>query len=157
MKNSMVEYKSPASNEELVKRWLKRAREAQLGHYAIVDKQSGKHVVLGVIIMLLTAVLGLSNVIEDVPKIYKVALGLLGAVASFISALQTFFKYEERANAHRLAAIEYGKVRRKLEVCIAASSAPDNLIDEVRVRLDELASSCPNIPEAYHIEVKERV
>jgi hypothetical protein len=153
----MSKYIPPADNAELVARWLKRVRESQLGHYAMVDNQSSKHVVLGLITIIVTACLGVTNVVTDLPQPAKVGLGLLALVASFVSAVQTFFKFEESANSHRLAAIEYGKIRRQLETAIATGASPVGLIDEIRARLDELATSSPNVSKKFHVEAKEKV
>ena len=153
----MSKYIPPSNNGELVERWLKRARESQLGHYAMVDNQSSKHVALGLITIVVTACLGVTNIVADLPQPIKIGLGLLALVASFVSALQTFFKFEESANSHRLAAIEYGKIRRQLETITATEENPAGLIDEIRTKLDELAASSPNIPERFHVEAKEKI
>jgi hypothetical protein len=121
-----------------------------------VDNQTGKHVTLGLITITITACLGVTNVFAELPEPAKIGLGILSLIASFIIAVQTFFKFEEKANAHRLAAIEYGKVRRNIEAIIAAGEIKQDMIDETRKKLDELASSTPNIPEKFHKEAKEQ-
>ncbi|NHN79709.1 SLATT domain-containing protein [Azotobacter chroococcum] len=153
----MANYTPPVDNDELAKRWLKRARESQLGHYAMVDSQSSKHVTLGLITIIITACLGITNVFTDLPEPFKIGLGILGLIASFVTAMQTFFQFEEKANSHRLAAIEYGKIRRKLEAAIASGIISTDLTNEIRARLDELAANSPNIPEKFHVETKEKV
>lgn len=152
----MEKYVAPVDNTELIARWLKRARESQLGHYAMVDNQSRKHVTLGLITISITALLGVTNVVPGLPHPITIWLGLLALVASFISAVQTFFKFEESANSHRLAAIEYGKIRRNLETAIASGENSTEFINEIRLKLDELAASSPNVSKKFHVEAKEK-
>lgn len=67
--------------------------------------------------------------------------------AAILASLQTFLGYSERAEKHRVAGAKYGAVGRELETLRAsARSESDEVISEVRKRLDALALESPNNP-----------
>lgn len=89
-------------------------------------------------------------------RIVVLALALVSAIAS---CLQIQLSYSEKAAANRLAARQYGALRRAIEV---ASELPDHSQErawqqrEIQRQWDFAASSAPNVPERIRTLAKKR-
>nr|WP_262384974.1 SLATT domain-containing protein [Pseudomonas fragi] len=133
----------------MVQRWIKRSRESQFAHYYMADILSGRNRSLGLTIIVLTSLTGITSIVSKPPENLLIVLGLASLIAAFFTSLQTFFKYEERATSHLSAGAKYAAIRRKLELIFSAGTTPDNtLLDELRKELDSLAENSPNVPKA---------
>ncbi len=152
----MSSYEPPKTDSDLLLAWLRRARESQFAHYAFADKLAWKGQTLGVPVILLTTLVGasaLSSVAaEVVPTYAKVIVGALSLLAAVLSGLQTFFKYAERADKHRVFGARYGALRRELEQ-LHSNGGKTN--DKVRQALDKLAEDAPAVPESIFRSVDE--
>ena len=56
-----------------------------------------------------------STVGQNAERWLQVTSGLLSILAAVLAALQTFFRFAERAEAHRTASVRYGSLRREIE------------------------------------------
>lgn len=106
----------------------------------------------GVPVIAITALVGTSFFASlstaAVSLVARIAVGMVSILATVLASLQTFFKYSENAEKHKIAAARFGMVRRKLEIL---SAGPDDglrtdAIREVREQLDHLAEDSPHIP-----------
>ncbi len=141
-------YTAPTTPLELAHRWIMRARESQLGHYQMAETLALRHKILGISTIILTSAAGLTSVLSSPPDQRVVFLiGVASLAAAVFSSLQTFFKYEERANSHMTAGAKYATVRRELEHEYASGAINNSAINELRLALDSLAEYSPNIPE----------
>lgn len=142
---------------DVLSRWLKRSRESQLSHHLMAEKLSGRHTLLGGVIVVVTVLSGATTIAADLGPSGKTALGLFTLFAALLTSLQTFLKFEEAANQHRLAGAEYGKVRRKLEL---AKTLPEDQCDtrlkEAEVDLNKLAQESPTVSQRIFKEALER-
>ena len=145
----MEPYVAPTSTIELVQRWLKRSRESQLAHYHMGEILSGRNKKLGIATITLTSITGLTSLLSKPPENLVLALGLASLTAAFLTSLQTFFKYEERAATHISSGAKYAATRRQLELIFASGVEPSNAtLDEIRKELDSLAEKSPNVPKS---------
>jgi hypothetical protein len=145
-------YVPPATEAELVLSWLRRARESQFSHYAAAKRLGNYGRVFGVPVIIITAILGASAfasvIAQTIPLYAKLIAGLCSVAATVLSSLQTFFRFSERSEKHRIFAAKFGAVRRELEVlCIQAQIKPSELT-AVRTRLDKLAEEAPDVTAA---------
>lgn len=104
----------------------------------------------GVPVILLTALVGTSVfasiATEAVSIEAKIAVGLLSVVATVLSSLQTFFKFSERAEKHRLYGSRSSAARRELEVVIAEGATIDaHYLATLREKLDQRAAEAPHL------------
>ncbi len=150
------EYRPPVNGDELLLKWIRRARESQKSHYDMADLLAARNRWFGIGVTALSAVVGttvfLSLVVSaDLPW-GRLLVGLVSIAAAVSAALQTFLRYAERAEAHRAAGARYGAVRRRLEAIYAGDpGARDGRYDgryisEVREILDRLAEDSPSVP-----------
>ncbi len=153
-----AEYQPPANTRELVTTWLRRARESKVAHYEMADRLGRRASWFGLPVILITVVVGTSSFASiaegAVSTSAKIAVGLLSVLATILSALQTFFKFSERAEKHRRCGAQYGAVERELEATIAEEGASiDALyVASMREKLDQLAEDAPHVPWQVFVE-----
>ncbi|SAK77918.1 hypothetical protein AWB81_03774 [Caballeronia arationis] len=150
-----TDYHPPIDEAELLLKWIRRARESQASHYDMADRLHRRGRWLGIAVITITSLIGtsafLSLVATAVSSFLRAVVGLTSIVAAVLAALQTFLRYEERAEQHRAAGARYGAVRRKLEAIHAgdADARDGHYLTSIREELDRLAEDVPNVPTAY--------
>jgi hypothetical protein len=141
--------------------WIRRAREAQIRHYAMADRLSAYAKRLGLAVIAITAATGtsafLSLVTTAVSPGLRLVVGMTSMSAAVLASLQTFLRYSERAELHRKAGARYGAVRRRLETIHAGELQYRHEPHEkeqcdiavVRAELDDIAQSAPHLPRRF--------
>lgn len=136
--------------ESLLTRWLKRARESSFAHYAAEERYSKFHYAIGVPAAIFAAGVGTSvfaSLDTTVDLHTKIAIGMVSVLTAILTGLQTFLRYDERAERHRRAAVEYSSIRRELEQFIVLSHIlSSDTVEAIRKRIDDVAFSAPNVP-----------
>lgn len=151
---SITQYTPPATEAELVLTWLRRARESQFSHYDAADRLGHYGQVFGVPVIVITAIVGASAfasiLAEAVPLYAKLIAGLCSLGATVLSSLQTFFKFSERSEKHRIFAAKFGAVRRELEMLHVQTQTQltTTELTAVRMKLDKLAEEAPDVGTA---------
>jgi len=149
---TQFEYRPPVNEDELLLKWIRRARESQKSHYDMADLLAARNRMFGIGVTALSALVGttvfLSLVVEADSPWARLAVGLVSIAAAVSAALQTFLRYAERAEAHRSAGARYGAVRRRLEAIHAGDrgARDGRYVSEVREILDRLAEDSPSVP-----------
>lgn len=141
----------------IVSDWFRRARESQHVHYACGDHFSRRHVWFGVPTIALTTIVGtavFASLATEAGVALKILVGMTSIVAAVLASLQTFLRYSDRAEKHKTAAAGYSAVRRRLE--LLTTFPPETAdqwresLEDIRVELDELAQTVPEVPEKIH-------
>lgn len=132
--------------------WLRRARESQFAHYGAAKRLGRYGRLFGVPVILITAIVGASAFVsilsQTVPLSAKLIAGLCSIAATVLSSLQTFFKFSERSEKHRLFGAKFGAVRRELELLRIQSQIKPAELTAIRVKLDKLAEEAPDVDAA---------
>lgn len=163
MSTPTARYQPPSSRRELVLAWLRRARESQMAHYEMANILARRGQWIGVPVILITGIVGTSVfasvATETISVEAKVVVGLLSVMAAVLSSLQTFFKFSERAEKHRLFAARFGSVRRELETVFAEGSAETEprYVNVLREKLDRLAEEAPHVPAHVFLKVQSSI
>lgn len=143
--------KPPASTEELLEDWYRRARENQFAHYEAAKPLSSANYKLGIPVALLSGLVGTSifATLQKAADIgFRIGVGIVSVLVAVLSSLQTFLRLSERAEKHRAVAVRYGALRRELETAIAKGGPyEEKLVDNLREKLDSISSESPEIPE----------
>jgi len=143
--------KPPASTEELLQDWYRRAREAQFAHYEAAKPLSSANYKLGIPVAALSGLVGTSifATLQKQPDLgFKISVGIISVLAAVLSSLQTFLRLSERAEKHRAVAVRYGALRRELETAIAKGGPyDDGLVQGLREKVDSISSESPEIPD----------
>ncbi len=145
-------YIPPRNPEELVLAWIRRSRESQMAHYEMANIFARRDKWLGVPVILITSAVGTSVfaslAASTVEPWQKIVIGMLSVFAAVLSSLQTFFRYSELSEKHKMAAARFGAVRRKLETIFAGHTeeSESHYIGTLREELDKLAAESPHVP-----------
>lgn len=140
------------SPEELLQDWYLRLRFAQYSHYEAAKSFDRMNYWLGVPVVIFSTFVGTSvfaNIGEKVSNDnLKILLGLVSVLAATLSGIQTFLRFSERAEKHRVAAAKYGALRRQIEEILCSTDAVTrDIIAALRQEIDRLAEETPHIPE----------
>ncbi|HEV2451689.1 MAG TPA: SLATT domain-containing protein [Streptosporangiaceae bacterium] len=140
---------APESTEQLLDDWYRRARESQFAHYEAARPLARANYELGVPVVALSAVVATSvfaTFQAAASPVYRITVGLITAGIAVLSALQTFLRFDERAEKHRAAGGQYGALRRELEQARAGGPPYDaQVITTVRQKFDSISDQAPEI------------
>jgi hypothetical protein len=136
--------------EEVLDDWYERVAVTQRAHYISAEHFARKSYWLGIPVIGSTTLVGTSvfATLQKQPQPWlQITVGLASVLAAILASLQTFLGYSQRAEKHRIAGAKYGALGRELEVLRAsAESASNDVIANLRKRLDAMALESPNNP-----------
>ncbi len=142
---------------ELIQEWHAGIRISVLAHYECSKLFEAYHRLLGYPTVILSALAGTAFVSTLTNSDLKWARGIaiiLSLAVTVFASLQTFLRYSERAEKHKKAATEFGKLRRELEQIIAVipdgSTVAENDMKSVRLKWGELSTHAPSIPNKVY-------
>ena len=136
-------------------------------HYKAVEIASKKGNLIGVPAVVASSIVATSifATLNTNPQIeWKLATGFLSIATAILSALQTFFKFSDKAEKHRVAGAKYSGLRRNIEHFILTYSGKDlsareDALKEIKLigeSLTKLAEDSFPVPQkAYDLAIKE--
>ncbi len=149
-----------SEQEVLLMDWFRRSRESQRVHYVCASHFSELNLWLGIPSIALSAIAGtavFTSLQYEAAPLIKIGVGLVAIGAAVFASLQTFLAYSPRADRHREAGAGYGSLRRSFEHLKtfppAEVSAMEATFSRLKVEMDQLAKSAPEVPA----RLKERV
>ena len=139
---------------DLLRHWRFRAHRVQRGHYVAGRRYEHLHLWLGVPAVILGAIVGTavfsSLAQSEISVPVTIAVGFLSVASAALAALQTFLKYSELAEKHKLAGARFADLKHKIElVAVFRSNDVAAMADELS-RIEEqwstIREESPNIP-----------
>ncbi|MFN0277587.1 MAG: SLATT domain-containing protein [Pyrinomonadaceae bacterium] len=136
----------------LVTQWLNGLSVLHRGHFTAAKACEQKNIYLGIPVIVLSTIVGsavFASIQTDSATNTKIMVGALSIMAAIFSGLQTFLKFSERAERHKITATKYGILRRELEQSIVLTSdgIPEKaFLDSLRTRWDSLDEESPTLP-----------
>jgi hypothetical protein len=107
---------------------------------------------LGIPVITLSTIVGSSifAVLEkQVDTLIKIALGFISVTAAVLSALQTFFKFSERAEQHRVAAAGFAALRHEITAKLASPRGPNfdlqSVLEELQKKIEGVVKQAPSL------------
>jgi hypothetical protein len=151
---------------ELAEGYAKSALMNRAAHYRAAKIANQRHIFLGVPATLISTAVGtaiFASLNENPDNSLKIFAGLISLLGAAISALQTFFKFSELAEKHRLAGANYGDVKRKLDLFLLkygaighpAESEAVAELTQIAETLSRLAQESPDIPDGAYRKATE--
>lgn len=133
--------------------WLKRSVLSQNSQYMAARHYRFLHALLGAPLVVLSAFVATSIVASYFsqidPKIRFMTL-VLSIANVVLAGLQTFLRFAERAENHKIYGARYGALRRKLEVALAHPPVDREelaeVLEKLRAQLDTLSNDAPDVP-----------
>ncbi|AUI67830.1 SLATT domain-containing protein [Beggiatoa leptomitoformis] len=143
------------SIDELLQQWRSRAQMAQYSHFATANYLRKLHYFLGIPSIIFSTIVGTSvfaSLNEDSTSTYlRLIVGVISVLAAGLSGMQTFLRFEERAERHHLGGTQYGAVAREIEQFLffrsCSSDEAMKFLNKIRENMDRLAESSPEIPQ----------
>lgn len=145
--------------EELIAHWRFRAHRMQLAYFECERVYSKYNLLLGWPTIICSTIVGStvfaalskgSDGKDDINLIIKIAAGFLSVTAAVLAALQTFLKYSDLSEKHRIAGGKFANLKQRIEIIAAF---PPNSEEELKVKLTEiedrwskLRDESPSIP-----------
>jgi hypothetical protein len=141
----------------LLQDWGNRAAATESTHYLIAGRLAKYNVLLGVPVVMFTTFVGTSvfATIQNQGSVaFNITVGMVSVAAAVLASLQTFLRFSERAEKHRVAASRYGAIRREIAEMIAlhptypeSRGDPKKYLDSLRERMDKLSTASPEMGE----------
>jgi hypothetical protein len=142
---------------ELLNDWCRRADASAETHYAMANRLSSSNIVLGVPVVVLTTFVGASvfaTLQENVATGLRIFVGVVSVLAAVLASLQTFLRFGERTEKHRVAAEKWAAIRREITemlalhpTYLASRGDPKDYLDKLRTRMDEVSTQSPEMPD----------
>lgn len=138
---------------QLLELWLNRVRIVLAGHHEAAGRFQSLHYWIGIPTIILSTLVGTSifATLQEKPDILlKIAAGIASVMSAILASLQTFLRFEERAERHRKAGNNYGILMRELEKIntfpTQNSKDLEDIVNDLQRRLDRLNVESPIIP-----------
>lgn len=146
--------------EELIAQWQVGLRISHRAHYEASKYYERLHMLLGVPTVILSALLGtavFASLQHSDAAWIKSLMAVLSVSMVALTSLQTFFKYSERAERHKTAAVQIGEVRRELEQKLQFSQLDEALTKTIREKWDAADRQSPTIPTHIYVRIEKLV
>lgn len=139
---------------KVIDSWHKRAAQVQDAHYDSGSLCNKWFNILGLSVVVLSALLGSIEVIIPVdkinPEIAKNVSGVISLLVAILAGIQMYLKLGQRSELHRMTGAHYGEVKRSLEtINITCEESEKKAIEEVNKiekKMDTYAKESPEIP-----------
>ena len=147
--------------KKLIADWHRRCRQSQRLNYVTGNLYLRYHYIVGVISIILSAIVSstfFSQIVQQISNnqsatttpIISYIAGLLSISVGILSALQTFFRFSEKAEKYKAISAKYGAVRRQLEYLMTQDDISKNELERqlngIRTSMDDLAANSLSIP-----------
>lgn len=139
----------------LLRDWQERAAVSQDAHYVRSTRLSRYNLLFGIPVVVFATIVGTSvfaTLQENVVAGWRIAVGIVSVLAAVMASLQTFLRFQERAEKHRAAAELWAAIRREIDQMLALHpeylaerSDPKAYLDQLRGRMGEVSAQSPEI------------
>jgi hypothetical protein len=142
---------------DLLRDWSARSASSSAGHYATALRLSRGNLMLGIPVVVLTTFIGTSvfaTLQDEIDTRLKITVGVISVTAAVLASLQTFLRFGERAEKHRVAGESWASLRREIDemlalhpTYLAARGDPKSYLDDLRKRINDTATVSPALPD----------
>jgi hypothetical protein len=170
--NQELKIFEPDNEEELLRGWLLHAHKGRDRHDETTRHFESRRYWLGVPAAILSAIVG-ASVFASLSELFEQSnlsdgvvlfVGFLSILAAALAGLQTTLNYAERAESHRVTGVKYKKIVRELEYMLTGSGehlmvgddSTEQLLLDIRNRLDLLEEEAPVVPNKIYTRVEHR-
>ena len=149
------------SPSELIEQWRFRNHRVQLAHYESARRFERLHLWLGLPAVALSTLVGTTvfATLSKAPDIaVQILVGLLSVAAAVLIGLQTFLKYSELAEKHRMAGAKFANLKHRMELLATLPPETEGELREALASIEDtwskLREESPTLPTRVwrHIE-----
>jgi endonuclease/exonuclease/phosphatase (EEP) superfamily protein YafD len=153
-----------AAGERLLREWLRRAREGQHSHHDAGKSFRRANYWLAVPIIIIMTSLGtaaFATISSQLTEVGRLWFGALSILAAVLAALQTHFRYAEKAEKHKNLGAQYGAIRRHIEAVLSLPyperGKQADVLDEIRYKLDAISADGDEVSRRIFERTQERL
>jgi hypothetical protein len=99
-----------------------------------------------------TASVGSSSLFQGETQISSIVIGLVSIGVGILNTIASYFAFSRKAEAHRIAYLNYNKLFQTISVEMALPRAeraePEHLLSQIRTTMERLAETTPTPPDA---------
>lgn len=131
---------------KMLKKWRARFKRAQIAQNDSGVLCQKLNYWVGIPVIVLATIAG-ALTFSDLSAQYKLVPGFISVLAAVLASIQTFLKFSEKADLHRLAGGHFGELKKEIEFIInfpPEASVLDSKIDSIRQRSDQLTKESPS-------------
>jgi hypothetical protein len=149
--------------KQILEEWHSSIRRLHFAHNVEAARFERLRRNLGFTATALSTVVGTTvfATLETSPNLYvKILVGLLSIAAAVLASLQTFLNYPELAEKHKVAAVEYGELRRIIEKLWASPPSEDALgenLASIDKAWGELSKKSPVISQRLWNQIDRKI
>ncbi len=143
---------------DIINIWYNRIVVSQKCHYLASARFEKYNYYLGIPTTILSVAVGTVIIASSSKHIYSIIafiFGIGGILAGILSSLQTFLKFNERSEKHKIYGVKYGIIGRRLEILVNTPDITYQIIDNIKLELDALANDAPKLPLDILSKVKK--
>jgi hypothetical protein len=150
----------------LLQDWATRAAASASTHNLIAGRLARYNVTLGVPVVMFSTFVGTSvfAMLQHQGSVeFRIWVGMISVAAAVLASLQTFLRFAERAEKHRVAATRWEALRREIAEMISlhpgypeSRGDPKSYLDSLRERMDRLSDDSPAMGERTWIRGQKR-
>lgn len=153
---------------ELLRHWRFRVHRVQIGHYEAGRACENRHFWLGVPAVVISTVVGtavfvsISEVAQETTLVWpKILVGLLSVTSGVLIGLQTFLRYREQAELHKVAGSKYAHLKHEIELLAAMPPDDQNIfrqkLIEIEKEWDTVRMESPNLPSSIWKKMEREI
>lgn len=147
---------------ELISRWRFRAHRMQLAHYETARTFDARHLWLGLPAIALSTIVGttvFASLSKNTDVRLQILVGLFSVTAALLTALQTFLKYAELSEKHRVAGAKFANLKHRIELLASLPEPPPDELKQqltmIEDRWAKVREESPNLPTRIWNNVKK--
>lgn len=136
---------------ELITQWRNGVRINHQAHAWAALRFQRRESMFGLPVVIITAVIG-TSLFGDLTKetVWKFVIGGLSVLTTVLASAQALLKNAELAEQHKAAALQYGKLRRRIEILLATDGSEKSIeaaLPGLQEEWDGLDAQSPMLPQ----------
>lgn len=135
-----------SNQKQTLLKWRARCKRAQMTHNYTEISYRRFHISIGILLILLTTSASVMT-FASFPASGKWVPVVISVAATIFAAFQTFMKFSEQAEIHRVIARRYGELKKEIEYVFdfpPEQSVLSERVDAIRIKENEISQDSPN-------------
>lgn len=153
---------------DLILHWRFRIHRMQLAHYEAARKFGHRHLWLGLPVIVLSTIVGTSvfatvqKTAEQMPHVgLQIVIGLLSVLSAVLASLQTFLRFSELAEKHRIAGARFANLKHEIELLDSMRPTEPSELRQALASMEErwakLREESPGVPRKIWAFAEEKL
>jgi hypothetical protein len=151
----------PNSPMQLLTSWHRRLSESQFAHVTAARRLLGRNLCLGVPVTALSAIVAaalFATVDSPLAPMSRIVFASITLAVAVMAGLQTFLRFAERAERHRVIAARYGASKRHAEqLLVSGTVVSHEELSALRKGTDRIMEEAPQLSQAVFRSIRKEL